>query len=629
MQEPKQPPAPDTGPKAKPITIRNARFIPGFALGFTYPSLLVRLVFGRDCAPRAEDLARFDAGLADHLPAPHAERIAAAPRALGPGALHRLAHLAIALQDSAGLPVPAEIHMRRREDSWLLAFPAPSLRAGHLALAAASSFLAGACAPKPGPGAAALNAALDALSKLAEPGTNTHHFQREAQKRGIPALRLLPGLFQYGWGQNGRIFKSSLTEATPSIGTAIARDKRQCNALLRMAGLPVARQKQVADLDGALKAAGEFGYPVAIKPADLDQGKGVEAGLASEEELRAAFARTSRAGRAILIETHAPGADLRCNIIGGTFYSAVLRHPASVTGDGVRSVAELIEAANRDPRRSTRRFSVMKPLTLNEEARELLERHGLGPDAVPVEGQIVRLRRSANVTSGGVTQNVTDAIHPDNAALCERAARLLRLDIAGVDLITPDYRRSWKEVPAIICEINAQPQIGLTVPEVFGHIFETVLPAQNRIPATLVQTDSPDCAAAIAGRVRALPSQARPALVSLPPLAGTVDAPGSVRAVLLDPDATGLIVLADGAEFLRDGLPLDRFDRLWIGAWRGDAAGLQQRLQMILPHIRTELTVLEDHAGALRLDAIERPGLQLRRCDTATALRALERDITV
>lgn len=530
-----------------------------------------------------------------------------------------LVRLVAAMQDSVGLPVvdPGQALRMRMENQldassdsvgWFLALPCFAPRAAELALrellrisnAQLAAEHEGVLAPlEP----SQFDKVLDEIAELAPSGTNTHRLLRTALRRQTPMLSLPGGVWQFGWGCNSRTFKSSLSDATSAIGTSWAKDKTQTNQLLKQAGLPVPDQVAVLDVDMALREAKQIGYPVVLKPADLDQGVGVEAGLSSAQDVQKAFARVASRKRKILLEKHVEGQDIRVNIVQGKFRDAIARYPASVTGDGCRSVLDLVAEVNKDPRRTLRRFADMKPIVLNDEALELLNAQGLTESTIPKDGQIVQLRRAANVSSGGYTRRVSDEMHPDNVDLCEQAARLLRLDIAGIDLLIPNHRQSWRKVGGAICEVNAQPQIGLTFPEIYDHLFDTFLSGQGRIPVCFVLCDDMASASRLRDTFVAYPKDIGLRVVwdgkNAMPTSHPSERP-TAQAALMDTDTRAVIIMTDGVHHHRHGLPIDRLDLLWIASWTSAISTLSQRLALLLPHISTaEILLDEDLANQI------------------------------
>ncbi len=349
---------------------------------------------------------------------------------------------------------------------------------------------AGIAGDDPAPArSASLVEAVAGLAVLAPVASNAPRFGRAAYQLGMPTLALPGGVTQFGLGSTGRRLDSSFTDVTSVIATKLARNKLWASALLAQAGLPVPAHVLVADADGAATAARQLGYPVVVKPADLDGGVGVAAGLESEADVRQAFVAAREVSQQVLVERHVQGRDYRLTVFQDEVIWAIERVPAAVEGNGVLTVTQLVAQVNADPRRGTGQHAPLKKLILDAEAEALLERQGLSVDAVPANGQLVRLRRAANVASGGRPVAVHDQVHPDNAALAVRAAQALGLDLAGIDLLIEDISRSWREGAGnvAICEVNAQPNLGqTTAAHLYAQILQRMVPAGGRVPIFLV-----------------------------------------------------------------------------------------------------------------------------------------------
>jgi len=288
-------------------------------------------------------------------------------------------------------------------------------------------------------------------------GPNTLRFIEAARRRGMP-FDVLPSFVQIGWGANALRFDLGLTGQTGWMAMAMARNKLTASRTLAAAGLPVPRTVPVESAEQALRAAEELGWPVVIKPLDCDGGAGVTPGIRDSAGLRAAFAAAERLGYAgVLVEDHCAGEDYRFLVADGRVLQVVRRRAARVVGDGVRTIRQLTDQVNADPRRGTQRYSLLRTLVIDADVLDYLAQQGFSPESVPAQGYCVWLSRTPNISSGGTAEDVTDGAHPDNLGLAERAARIIGLDIAGVDLLCPDITRSWREVGGAICEVNGQP----------------------------------------------------------------------------------------------------------------------------------------------------------------------------
>lgn len=417
----------------------------------------------------------------------------------------------------------------------------------------------------------ALEEAILALGPFGVRGSNVTMFVRTAFEAGLPFRELPGGVVQYGVAARARWLDSSFTDATPAISAKLARHKVWAASLLAQAGLPVPPHELVSDADGAVQVAQRLGYPVVVKPADLDGGVGVAAGLETDAEVCQAFESARQHSRQILVEKFVLGRDYRLQVFDGRVIAAVERIPGGVTGDGRSSVEQLVQLCNTDPRRGTGRHAPLKRLVLDDEALQLLQRMGLGAGAVPASGQFVRLRRAANVASGGMPVAVHDRVHPDNARLAERAARALGLDLAGIDLLIPDIAVSWLRSGAAICEVNGQPTLGqLTSGHLYLPIIRKLVPGSGRVP-TIVVLGATDARAWLVALSDALAASGLRVGVAGPDgvcvggdqLRAKAATPHEAgRTLCLNREVDAMVVAVNDDSVLRTGLAFDRFDAL-------------------------------------------------------------------
>lgn len=281
----------------------------------------------------------------------------------------------------------------------------------------------------------------------------------EAERRGIPWVRPseLDRIVVFGQGCRQMRMRETITGQTSSLACSIARSKAVTNRILRDLGLPATRQLLVTSVPEAVRAARQIGYPVVVKPVDRGKGINVTVGIGDDAGVRAAAQKVLRGGSAALVEAVVPGDDHRLLVVKGKLVAAAQRLPGRVVGDGVHSIAELVAAVNRDPERGVGFSKRFVRLQFDDEAHRQLRVAGLVPGSVPARGRIVPLRGTANISTGGTAVDRTPVVHPDNRMAAERAARAVGLDIAGVDFITPDISRSWREVGGAICEVNPSP----------------------------------------------------------------------------------------------------------------------------------------------------------------------------
>lgn len=312
------------------------------------------------------------------------------------------------------------------------------------------------------------------LKQLTQKSSNTPRFVRAAYEMDIPLYYLTGDLIQYGQGCRSRRMNSSFTDQTSQISTALARNKQMAAALMRSSGLPVARHFLVRSPNDAIVAAKKLGFPIVIKPSDMDGGLGVTALIESESEVNKAYALASQYSKNILVEEHIFGKDYRLVVMDDQLIWAIERVPGGVVGDGFSSIQELVNEVNSDPRRSKLPNAPLKPIIWDEEVENCLRNLNMTSTTILAKGQFIKLKRAANIALGGQPIGVFDQVHPDNRDLAIRAAQSLRLDLAGIDLLIPDISISWLETGAAICEVNAQPNIGYTTS---SHLYPKILGA--------------------------------------------------------------------------------------------------------------------------------------------------------
>ena len=278
-------------------------------------------------------------------------------------------------------------------------------------------------------------------------GPTTYALLRTADARGIPTVyRRDEGLMQYGYGRR-QVRGVSTTFSTDSqLDSDFTTRKDDCKAFLGRLGFPVPKGDVVSDLDDALAAAEEIGFPVAVKPLDGHKGIGVTANVRDAEELRAAFARAGGGdGAEIIVETSLAGSDFRLLCVNGRFVAGLERRPPWVEGDGVATLDQLIERENATPGRADSPVSPMSKIIKDEAMIACIEQQGYTRQSIPAAGATVWLRKVANLSAGGVSIDVTPTVHVDNVILAQEVARQFRLTCMGIDVMAVDLARSWKE----------------------------------------------------------------------------------------------------------------------------------------------------------------------------------------
>ena len=327
-------------------------------------------------------------------------------------------------------------------------------------------------------------------------GPSTASLVRVAQDRGIPWIRLNEySLVQFGHGRWQQRIQATVTSHTPHIAVELASDKEETNRILATLGLPVPRQRLVQSEGEAVRAARDIGYPVVLKPYNGNHGRGVSIHLTDDAQVQVAFGVAQQHSRSVIVETYLTGDDHRMLVVNGRLVAVAKRVPGHVVGDGTHSIEQLVELVNADPRRGVGHEKVLTRLEFDHQAETLLAKRGYTRATVPPAGEVVYLRSTGNLSTGGTAIDVTDLVHPDNEEMAVRAVKAIGLDVGGVDFLSPDIAVSYKENGAGICEINAAPGFRMHVApsegkprDVAGAVIDMLFPAgaPSRIPIAAV-----------------------------------------------------------------------------------------------------------------------------------------------
>lgn len=289
-------------------------------------------------------------------------------------------------------------------------------------------------------------------------GPSTGCIVDEAAKRGIPYIRLNKhSLVQLGYGVHQKRIRATIASTTGNIAVDIACDKEETKALLEAAEIPVPRGTVIRTEEGLKDAVEKYGYPLVIKPIDGNHGKGNTTNITTWEQALTAFASAKQYGRSVIIEKFITGFDFRILVINYKFICAALRTPASVVGDGKNTIQYLIDETNKDPRRGYGHEKVLTQITVDGSTMKMLEEKGYTLETVPPKGELVLLKTTANLSTGGTSNDVTDEVHPENIFMCERIAKIIGLDICGIDIMASDLRTPVSENGGAILEVNAAP----------------------------------------------------------------------------------------------------------------------------------------------------------------------------
>ncbi|HEY8167515.1 MAG TPA: cyanophycin synthetase, partial [Candidatus Limnocylindrales bacterium] len=438
---------------------------------------------------------------------------------------------------------------------------------------------------------------LERLIRLAERqafGPSTQALIDEAVQRDVPWIRLDRfSLIQLGQGVHQQRIRATMTSRTPAIAVDIASDKSLTNALLSAAGLPVPRSDVVDEVEAAVSAATAIGFPCVVKPLDGNHGRGVNLDLRDEAAVRKAFPLAlaqSRAGD-VVVESYVHGNDYRCLVIGGRMAAIAERVPASVFGDGEHTVRQLVEAENLDPRRGIGHEKVLTKISLDAAAEELVAAQGWGFEDVPPDGAWIKLALTGNMSTGGTSIDRTVEAHPENIEIAETAARVVGLDVAGIDFIVPDIAIPVREQGGAIVEVNAAPGFRMhthpTVGEpqfvakpVLDLLFPPGTPA--RIPILAVTgTNGKTTTVRMIAHILKLMGR-RVGMTTTDGIVidgrlikrGDMSGPKSAQMVLQNPSVdTAVFEVARGG-ILREGLGYDRNDVAVVTNVTGDHMGL-------------------------------------------------------
>lgn len=289
-------------------------------------------------------------------------------------------------------------------------------------------------------------------------GPSTLSIVKEAEKLGIPYTRLgSNSKIQLGYGCYQKKFQATMTSQTSNAAVNTASDKDATKKLLDAAGIPVPNGGICATPEGFLEIAGEIGFPLVIKPLSGNQGKGATIGVRNTEEGLLALETALEFGRYAIVEKYIQGHDFRLLVINGKFVAAAKRIPAHVTGNGVSSIRQLIEAVNSQPGRGEGHEAALTKIKFDKDTFFQLEKYRYTIESIPADNETVYLKSTANLSTGGTSEDMTDAIHPENKFMAERIAKIIGLDICGIDVMAPNISEPLRENGGAVLEVNAAP----------------------------------------------------------------------------------------------------------------------------------------------------------------------------
>lgn len=406
-------------------------------------------------------------------------------------------------------------------------------------------------------------------------GPSTQAMISKAKERNIPALRLNDrNLVQLGHGIYQKRIEATVTSNTNLIAVDIASDKELTKKLLDDVGIPVPKGSVVDTLADAIEAAHDIGYPVVVKPLDGNHGKGVAIGIKEDAALAQAFETAQTFSSDVIIERYIKGRDHRILVVNGEVIAVAERVPAHVVGDGQHTLQELVENANKDPRRGEGHEKPLTKIFINAESERLIAEQNYTLASVVPTGAIVYLKYTANISTGGTAIDRTDDIHFSIIEMAKRAALVIGLDVAGIDLLTSDITKPVEETGGAICEVNAGPGFRMHVHPTEGRPRDVATPVLNmlfppgspsRIPIVSITGTNGKTTTArmvahilkMAGRRVGLTTTDGLYIDSKRILTGDLTGPWSAQMVLRDPTVDFAVLETARGGILRAGLGFD------------------------------------------------------------------------
>jgi cyanophycin synthetase len=439
-------------------------------------------------------------------------------------------------------------------------------------------------------------AAKERLARRAEKialGPSTRSLVDEGVRRGIPFLRLNDqSLVQFGWGKFQKRIQATVTSETRHIAVDIAQDKELTLKLLADAGLPTPKSILCRSEEEAVRASRRVGYPCVVKPYNLSHGRGVSLNLRDEQQVREAFAKVYEMTSYVLVEQFLTGSDHRILVINGEVVAVAERVPGHVVGDGAHTIAELVDITNSDPRRGVGHEKSLTRIEIDHQASRLLDQAGYTLETVLKDREQFFLRSTGNLSTGGTAIDRTDRIHPENAEIARRAAKVIGLDIAGIDFITSDISLPAREIGGGIVEVNAAPGFRMHVAPTEGKPRNVAKPVMDmlfppgtptRIPiVTITGTNGKTTTTRMVGHILKM-SGKRVGMTTTDGiyidgerfLKGDMTGPWSARVVLRDPTVDVAVLETARGGILREGLGFNRADVGCVLNVSADHLGLQ------------------------------------------------------
>ena len=449
---------------------------------------------------------------------------------------------------------------------------------------------------------------LNRLDQAAPPGANNIRLMRAAQAAGIPYMVLSDGIHQYGWGIRGRWFLGTVTDETPGLSRTICSDKVKTKEVLSKAGIPVPPGGLVSSAEQAMQVAQKMGYPVVVKPADRERGEAVAANLKSPMAVAAAFKEAAALSTRVVLEKHLPGQVYRAHVYRGEIWVLSGRIPAGVTGDGVHDIATLVQRENNRRKKEQTLVAQLNPIRIDAEALALLSASGMTQNSVPDDGRFVALKEASNASTGGRLTPFDGKLHPQTEKMLLRAASVLKIDLTSFDLVSTDIEKPWYDAETTIIEANSGPQLSMLYPEYDQRLLETYVAGRGRIPTALLLTSSSDVRDQVLKTVQGdttksigVASLERTCLGGEVVMEQSADLLTATTSLAVNPRCEAILIIGDGGDIRRLGLPLDRIDILALARWSPSSEDAGAIIGELEPHLSGDVYAVSEEWEGLRL----------------------------
>ena len=422
---------------------------------------------------------------------------------------------------------------------------------------------------------------IDELKRIARRsafGPSTSAIVNEAIKRNIPVKRLNnASLITFGQGIYQKKIRATMTGLTSGLGIDAAADKEETKTLLSRAHIPVAAGQLIDDLAELNAAIKRTGFPLVIKPVNGNHGRGVTTNINSLEQAIEAFNLAKTISGGIIVEKFIKGGDYRFLVINYKLVAAAKRTPAMVTGDGESTIQQLIDITNSDPERGNGHNNNLTLIAVDEVTMTMLREKHLTLDSILPTGEIVYLKSTANLSTGGMSRDVTDLVHPHNKLIAERIARIINLDICGIDIVTSDIESPITAETGAIIEVNACPGFRMHLNPSKGRprnvaepVIDMLFPegSRSRVPLIAVTGTNGKTTttrliahlAKTAGHKVGFTSTDGIYIQGHQICEGDCSGPGSAETVLTDPTIDFAVLECARGGILRSGLGFDKCD---------------------------------------------------------------------